>query len=310
MKMDDVDLRRLRYFLAVAKELHFTRAAEKIGIRQPPLSMQIRQLEEAIGAQLFIRHSRGVELTPAGKLFQGAALDILARLEDAAAEARRHQAGNSGRLRLGFAGATYFHPAIPIIMRAYRTAHPDVVLSPEQSNTPALLAGLRDGRLDVAFIRPPAEEGDLVTLRPCLDEDMVIALPADHALGDEDPLPLAAIAGEELILFPRDIGPGLYDNVLSACHRAGFSPRLGQEASQIASIIPLVAAGFGVAVVPRSVGSIRGEGTIYRTIAGAAPHAPIALAFRNDDRSPLVAAFLATAARTARRDATIVSGRA
>ena len=96
------------------------------------------------------------------------------------AEARRHQAGNSGRLRLGFAGATYFHPAIPIIMRAYRTAHPDVVLSPEQSNTPALLAGLREGRLDVAFIRPPAEEGDLLTLRLCLDEDMVIALPADH----------------------------------------------------------------------------------------------------------------------------------
>ena len=310
MKLDDIDLRRLRYFLVVAQELHFTRAAEKIGIRQPPLSMQIRKLEETIGARLFIRHSRSVELTPAGREFQAAAIDIVARLEDAVAEARRYQAGNSGRLRLGFAGATYFHPAIPIIMRAYRTAHPDVVLSPEQSNTPALLAGLREGRLDVAFIRPPAEEGDLLTLRLCLDEDMVIALPADHALGDQDPLPLSAIAGEELILFPRDIGPGLYDSVLAACHKAGFSPRLGQEASQIASIIPLVAAGFGVAVVPRSVGSIRGEGTIYRTIADVSPRAPIALAFRTDDRSPLVADFLAMAARTARRHAKSASGHA
>jgi len=307
MKMDDIDLRRLRYFLMVAKELHFTRAAEKIGIRQPPLSMHIRQLEDTIGARLFIRHSRSVELTPAGAAFQTAAADIVARFEDAVTEARRHQGGNSGRLRLGFAGATYFHPAIPSIMRAYRTAHPDVVLSPEQSNTPALLAGLREGRLDVAFIRPPAEEDDLLTVRPCLDEDMVIALPADHALGEQDPLPLAAIAGEELILFPRDIGPGLHDSVVSACHEAGFSPRLGQEASQIASIIPLVAAGFGVAVVPRSVGSIRSEGTIYRTIAGVAPHAPIALARRADYRSPLVAAFLATAARSARHVALNVS---
>ena len=301
MNLDDVDLRRLRYFLVVARELHFTRAAEKIGIRQPPLSIQIRQLEDTVGARLFARRARGVELTPAGAVFQAAASDILARFEDAVAEARRHQAGDSGRLRLGFAGATYFHPAIPSIMRAYRTAHPDVVLSPEQSNTPALLAGLREGRLDVAFIRPPAEEDDRLTLRPCLDEDMVIALPADHALREEDPLPLSAIAGEELILFPRDIGPGLHDNVVSACHEAGFSPRLGQEASQIASIIPLVAAGFGVAVVPRSVGSIQSEGTIYRTMAGTAPRAPIALASRTDDRSPLVAAFLATAARSAKR---------
>ena len=140
MKLDDIDLRRLRYFLVVAQELHFTRAAEKIGIRQPPLSMQIRKLEETIGARLFIRHSRSVELTPAGREFQAAAIDIVARLEDAVAEARRYQAGNSGRLRLGFAGATYFHPAIPIIMRAYRTAHPDVVLSPEQAVPLSLLA--------------------------------------------------------------------------------------------------------------------------------------------------------------------------
>ncbi len=162
-----------------------------------------------------------------------------------------------------------------------------------------MLSGLREGRLDVAFIRPPIDEDERLTVRPCLDEEMVIALPTDHPLREKDPIPLAAIAGEPLILFPRDIGPGLYDSVVSACHEAGFSPQLGQEASQIASIIPLVVAGFGVSVVPRSVGSICIEGAVYRAIAGAAPRAPIALASRADDHTPLVTAFLATA-RTAR----------
>ncbi len=301
MILDDIDIRRLRYFLVVAEQKHFTRAAEKIGIRQPPLSMQIRQLEETVGAQLFTRHAKGVELTAAGRVFQETALDIVARFEDALTQVRRHAAGQTGRLRLGFAGATYFHPAIPLIIRAYRSAYPDVVLSPEQSNTPALIAGLREGRLDVAFIRPPVLENGLLSVRACLDEDMVIALPADHPLRDHDAVPLDAIAGENLILFPRDIGPGLYDSIVSACNEAGVSPKLGQEASQIVSIIPLVAAGFGVSIVPRSVGSIRNEGAVYRPIAGQSPRAPIAIATRTDDRAKLVTSFIASAIQTARR---------
>jgi len=303
MILDDIDIRRLRYFLVVAEQKHFPRAADKIGIRQPPLSMQIRQLEETVGAQLFTRHAKGVELTAAGRVFQETALDIVARFEDALTQVRRHAAGQTGRLRLGFAGATYFHPAIPLIIRAYRSAYPDVVLSPEQSNTPALLAGLREGRLDVAFIRPPVLEDGLLSVRACLDEDMVIALPADHALRDYDAVPLEAIAGENLILFPRDIGPGLYDSIVSACNEAGVSPKLGQEASQIVSIIPLVAAGFGVSIVPRSVGSIRNEGALYRPIAGQSPRAPIAIATRTDDRAKLVTSFIVSAIQTARRTA-------
>lgn len=301
MNLDDIDLRRLRYFLVLAQELHFTRAAEKIGIRQPPLSMQIRQLEETVGARLFLRRSRSVALTAAGVAFQAAAADIVARFEDAITQTRRHATGQGGRLRVGFAGATYFHPAIPQIIRAFRTTHPDVALSPEQSNTPALLAGLCDGRLDAAFIRPPVNADGRLAVCPCTDEAMVIALPANHLLANKKgPLPLAQIAGDTLILFPRAIGPGLYDSVLSACHEAGFSPRLGQEASQIASIIPLVAAGFGVSVVPRSVGSIQSDGVVCRAMADAGLRAPIALAIRTDEHSPLVAAFRTTVARFAR----------
>ncbi|MDQ1198540.1 LysR family transcriptional regulator [Agrobacterium sp. SORGH_AS 787] len=303
MILDDIDIRRLRYFLVVADEKHFTRAADRIGIRQPPLSMQIRQLEETVGARLFTRHAKGVELTAAGRVFQDTALDIVGRFEDAVTQVRRHAAGQTGRLRLGFAGATYFHPAIPLIIRAYRSAYPDVVLSPEQSNTPALLAGLREGRLDVAFIRPPVLEDGLLSVRACLDEDMVVALPADHPLCDHDKLPLDAVAGENLILFPRDIGPGLYDSIVSACNEAGVSPKLGQEASQIVSIIPLVAAGFGVSIVPRSVASIRNEGAVYRPIAGKSPRAPIAIATRTDDHAKLVTSFVTSAVQTARSNA-------
>ncbi|WP_337268478.1 LysR family transcriptional regulator [Oryzifoliimicrobium ureilyticus] len=301
MNLDDIDLRRLRYFFIVAEELHFTRAAERIGIRQPPLSMQIRQLEETIGAKLFLRQARGVELTAAGLEFRAAAIDIVARFDDCIVQTRRHAAGQAGRLRLGFAGATYFHPTVPQIIHAYRNAHPGVVLSPEQSNTPALLSDLREGRLDVAFIRPSADDDERLTVRSCLDEDMVIVLPADHPLRKEKRVPLTAIAGETLILFPREIGPGLYDSIVSACRQAGFTPHLGQEASQIASIIPLVAAGFGVSIVPHSVSSIRNEGAIFKFISGPAPQAPIALASRACDYTPLVTAFLATAAQSVRR---------
>ncbi|MBB5767391.1 LysR family transcriptional regulator [Xanthomonas euroxanthea] len=291
--MNNIDLRHLRYFLVLAHELHFTRAAQKIGIRQPPLSMQIQQLEDIVGARLFRRRSRGVELTAAGRSLQLSATEIFARLDAALADARRHGEGQAGQLRVGFAGATYFNPAIPAAIQAFRTRHPDVVLSPEQSNTPALLAGLRDNRLDVAFIRPPVDQDDRVTVRPFVDEEMVIAVPSGHPLDGETPLPLSATAGETLILFPRTIGTGLYDTVMAACRDAGFTPRLGQAASQIASIIPMVAAGFGVSVIPTSVSRIQNEGVTYRRIAGQTLHAPIALATRADDLSPLVSGFVA-----------------
>lgn len=299
MKTDDVDIRLLRYFLVLADELHFTRAAERIGIRQPPLSMQIRRLEEVIGAQLFHRLSRGTELTAAGRVFRDAAADIVARFDNAVVKASRHADGRSGRLRIGFAGATYFHAAVPELIRELRASRPDVTLSPEQSNTPALLTSLREGRIDVAFIRPPIDEDDLLSVRPFVDEAMVVALPADHALAQTGPVRLSELAGERLILFPRAIGPGLYDSVLAACHAAGFSPDLGQEASQIVSIIPMVAAGFGVSVIPRSVSLTGSEGVVYRPIAQGIPLAPIAVAIRADDHSALIKAFLATATRIA-----------
>lgn len=288
-----MELRHLRYFVAVAEELHFTRAAERLGIRQPPLSIQIHQLEEEIGTRLFHRLTRGVELTEAGKLLLEEARHILDHVERAKLAVQRRAKGETGRMRVGFAGATYFHPRIPALIRAYRDRYPEVILAPEQSNTPQLVAGLDAGQIDVAFVRPPIHDGEGLAVDRLVDETMLVVLPASHALAGAGAVSLTALAAETFILFPRAIGAGLYDSVMSAFLRAGFSPRLGQEAPQITSIVPMVAAGFGVSVVPFSTSQIRAEGVVYLPISGHAPHATISLAYRRDDRSPNVRNFVA-----------------
>jgi DNA-binding transcriptional LysR family regulator len=296
-----MELRHLRYFVVVAEERHFTRAAERLGIGQPPLSLQIQRLEREIGAQLFRRLSRGVELTEAGMLLLDNARQILALVERTRTDVQRLSRGEIGHLRMGFAGATYFQPLVPALIREYRGRHPDVVLSPEQSNTPSLVEGLQQGRIDVAFIRPPIMSADEVEVELLVREDMVVALPHTHPLAQSGAsVSLSALAAETFILFPRMIGAGLYDAITHACQRAGFIPRLGQEAPQITSIVPMVGAGFGISIVPRSTSQIQTDEVVYLPIAGEAPKAPISLAWRRHDPSPVVRSFLAVARQMAR----------
>lgn len=297
-----MELRHLRYFAAVADERHFTRAAARLGIGQPPLSMQIRQLERELGVRLFHRLSRGVELTEAGRLLRERAGSIMAQVEQARADVLRLARGEAGRLRLGFAGATYFQPLVPALIQRYRAQQPEVQLLPEQSNTPALIEGLHAGTVDLAFIRPPIGGDEALALETLVEEDMQVVLPRQHPLASEStPVPLDALADETFILFPREIGHGLYDAVIGACHRAGFSPRLGVAAPQISSIVPMVEAGFGVSVVPRSVSRIGGAGVAYLPIAGDIPRAPIGLAWRRDERSAAVREFVSMARQIAER---------
>ena len=296
-----MELRHLRYFVVVAEERHFTRAAERLGIGQPPLSLQIQRLEREVGAQLFRRLSRGVELTEAGELLFDNARQILAQVDRTCADVKRLARGELGHLRVGFAGATYFLSLVPAIIREYRGQHPDVTVSPEQSNTPSLVEGLLEGRVDVAFIRPPILSADELEVELLVKEDMVVALPCTHPLARSGaPVSLSALAAETFILFPRSIGAGLYDMVTGACERAGFIPRLGQEAPQITSIVPMVGAGFGVSIVPRSTSQIQTDEVVYLPISGDAPKAHISLAWRRHDRSPVVRSFLTVARRMAR----------
>ena len=296
-----MELRHLRYFVMVAEERHFTRAAERLGIGQPPLSVQIQRLEREIGVPLFRRLSRGVELTAAGALLLDNTRQILAQVERALADVQRLSRGEIGHLRVGFAGATYFQPLVPAMIREYRSRHPDVVLSPEQSNTPSLLEGLREGRVDAAFIRPPIENAGELDVKLLVREDMMVVLPHTHPLAQSGAsVSLSALAAETFILVSRTIGAGLYDAITAACQRAGFIPRLGLEAPQIASIGPLVGAGFGVSIVPRSTSQIRTDEVVYLPIAGDVPKASISLVWRRQDPSPVVRRFLAVAGQMAK----------
>jgi DNA-binding transcriptional LysR family regulator len=292
-----MELRHLRYFFAVAEELNFTRAAKRLGISQPPLSMQIRQLEKEMGTPLFHRRARGIELTSTGKLLLEEARLILKHVDRAKTDVRRRGRGETGQINLGSVGGTYFHPLIPAIIREYRMHFPDVVLFPQASSTSLLVARLRCGQVDIAFIRPPLSDDEGVVIEPLVDEPAVMVLPAGHPLSRSISAPLGAFAKETFVLFPRELNPGNYDSFIAACHRAGFSPKLGQEAPQIVSTIPLVAAGLGVSIVPRSTSRILADSVIYLPIEGDAPRALIGLAHRRDDPSPAVRNFIAVAHR-------------
>ena len=274
-----------------------TRAAERLGIQQPPLSQQLRALEAELGAQLFRRKPRGMEPTQAGAALAEEARAILARVEHAAAEARRTARGDAGRLGLGFTSSASFHPLVPRAIRAFRDAHPLVSLSLDESGTVELAAGLRGERLDAAFIRSPIGPQDDLTVHSLLDEAMFAALPAGHPLAAAaTPLDLPALAGETLILYRRPLGPGLYDAIIAACQRAGFSPQIGQEAPRMLSTLSLVASGLGVSLVPASMRRLQAEGIVYRPLSPAAGlTAPLNLAYRRGDTAPALRLFTALA---------------
>jgi DNA-binding transcriptional LysR family regulator len=295
-----IELRHLRYFVAVAEELNFTRAAERLGINQPPLSLQIQQLEKGMGTQLFRRHTRGVELTDAGKLMLEEARVILRQVETAKTGVQRRVRGETGQVIVGSAGATYFHPLIPAIFREYHLKYPDVILAPQASSTKLLVAQVRAGQIDVAFIRPPIGDNDGLAIEPLVDEQTVIVVPAGHPLSNSASVPLAALAKETFVLCSRAQNPGCHDSIVAACQRAGFTPALGQEAPQVVSVIPLVAAGLGVSIVPRSTSRILVDGVRYLPVEGDAPRSLIGLAHRRNDRSQAVQNFV-TVARHVKR---------
>jgi DNA-binding transcriptional LysR family regulator len=290
-----MELRHIRYFLAVAEERHFTRAAVKVGIGQPPLSQQIRDLEAEVGAALFHRLAHGAELTEAGKAFLAGVREMPLLAERAAMAARRAARGETGSLRVGFTASAAFNVVVPSAIRAFRRAYPEIHLTLEEANTTRLVAGLREGTLDAVFLRPGAAGSEDFQLRPLSEEPMVIALPERHGAAAREEIELAALKEDPFVLSPREIGPTLYDTVVEACRKAGFEPVIGQLAPQIASIVILVAAELGVSVVPASMMQVRVMGVAYRPIAGAAPTARIALAHRRGETSPVVRNFIARA---------------
>jgi DNA-binding transcriptional LysR family regulator len=289
-----MELRHLRYFIAVAEERHVTRAAERLGMQQPPLSQQIRALERELDVQLLHRKPRGVELTDAGSAFLADARAILSHIDHAFATTKRTARGEQGEVAVGFTSSAPFHPFVPRIIRAYRDAFPRVSLTLEEGGTTELIDDLRNERIDAAFIRTAIANQEGIAVSALLEEAMILALPRGHALSRrKGPVAMRALAGQTFIVYRRRSGPGLYDTILAACNAAGFSLRIGQEAPRIVSTLNLVAAGLGISLVPESLQRIHMVGVTFRRLIGAAqPKAPLYLASRRGETSASVRRFL------------------
>ena len=303
--MDLIDWHTLRSFVTVAEEGHITRAAERLDTQQPPLSLRIRALEKRLDVQLFRRKPRGVELTAAGQVLLVHARTLLeqhARTLDAVQRAGR---GELGRLCIGTIPTGPMHPLMPSSVRQFRELYPDALVTLEECMRDELLQRLRDEQIDVAFLRsaPQDASGLGLAVEILLTEPMVVALPRDHALGKRgatSPVAMRDLKGESFIVFARQHGPAFYDSTLAACQRAGFSPRIAQEAPRVITALGLVAAGLGVSVVPASMQRIALDGVVFRAIDNRAGlKAVLALGWRKNDASPALANFLAVVRRLA-----------
>ena len=296
-----MELRHLRYFVTVASELHFGRAAEKLHISQPPLSMQIRALENELGVMLLHRTRRHVSLTSAGKAFLHDARQILERTEQAVLTARRAGRGEIGELAVGFISVADYN-LLPLVLREFRRQYPMVTLSLKESTTDAQIADLIEGRIDVGFLLPPVTDPGIESV-PILREPLIAALPERHPLANrKGAVSLAALANAPFIITPRQMAPGLYDDIVSFCHAAGFSPQVTQEAIQMQTVVSLVSAEMGVALIPRSLRNLQRTGVVYKSLKEKSPMSEIRLAWRTGDSLPALQLFLALARQMAASD--------
>jgi DNA-binding transcriptional LysR family regulator len=290
-----MELRHIRYFLAVADEKNFTRAAARVGIGQPPLSQQIKDLEGEVGTNLFQRLPQGAELTEAGRAFLEIVKGFPAQAERAVRAAQRAARGESGTLRVGFTGSAVFNPVVAGTVRKFRRAYADVELSLVEVNSAGLVSGLVEGTLDAAFLRPGTAGVEELHLRLLSEEPMLAVLPASHTAAKDEVVHLTRLRSDPFILWPRSLGSTLFDTIIAACRKAGFEPVLGQTAPQIGSVINFVAAELGVSLVPASMQAVKVPGVVYRAVSGAAPVARLSLATRRGDTSPILRNFVARA---------------
>ncbi len=293
-----MELRHLRYFVMVAEERHFTRAAARLNMQQPPLSQQIRALEQELGFELFIRHAKGVDLTVGGEVFLREARDILVRVQQGGLKAARAAQGIEGTLRLGFTSSAALHPLIPKIIRRYREDYPGVDIALNEGSARVLTDNVVSERVDIGILRAPVADPAGVAYHRLLNEELLLTLPVGHRLlAGKGPVSLRDLADEPLILVRRPGAPGMYANFLQACRNAGFEPNVAFEVERMLTNVSLVAAGAGVSVVPASMRGFHEHSVAYRSIRDAKPRlvAPITLVCRELHQSPQVANFIALA---------------
>ena len=294
-----MELRTLRYFSVLAEELHFGRAARRLAITQPPLSHAIAKLEAELEVRLFERSRRQVRLTHAGAVFLAEARATLARAAQGVELAQRAQRGEVGKLSVGYLAATAY-TLLPLVLRDFRRRFPGVKLELRELTIPQQLAALLEGDVEVGLLRPPVRDAELDS-ETILSEPFVLALPSRHPLCILRRVSAKRLADEPFVMFPRHPGLVFHDLVMGFCLRNGFTPRVAQEANQTHTVIGLVSAGVGVALVPASTQKIGLAGVTYRALREATPQSRTAVAWRRAGASPVVAAFLDVARRAAKQ---------
>lgn len=295
--IDEIELRHLRYFVAVAEELHFGRAARRLGITQPPLSLQIQRLEANLGVTLFERTNRRVRLTPAGRTLLEEGRHLIADFVNVADATRRSARGETGSLTVAFA-ASVMHMALPRIIQTFRSQFPGVRLELRELATSSQIIGLKAAELDIGFLRQTPRDPELV-IETMMTENLVLAISKQHTLAGRKRLSLVDVADEDFVLFPRDLAPGLYAHVLAVCAEVGVHPRVVQTSRELYTTISLVEAGLGVTIIPESVQQMGWRGVRYFPIRSPLAATRIDAAWRADNRSAVLPAFIEIARATA-----------
>lgn len=294
-----MELRHLRYFKAVAEEGHITRAAEKLEMQQPPLSLQIKALEEELGVQLFRRLPRGVELTEAGKAFYSDTERLLDDLDRAISKTQRIERGEQGSVTIGFTSSVIFHPSTKLSIQNFREQNSEIELNLTEDGSAELVRDVAEQKLDAAFIRTNISHVENVKTYKLADEEIMLALPVGHPLLAFDKISAAQMVEHPLILYRRSSGPGIYDSVISALNKSDSSPNIIQEAPRVGAALNLVATGMGISFVPASLSNAHSEDVRYRPIDIGPPlTASILLACRKNENSVSVRSFISTARNT------------
>ena len=302
-----MELRQLRYFVAVAEDLHFGHAAQRLRIAQPALSRQIQALEEELQVQLLFRNRRRVQITPAGQVFLERSRLVLSRAEDAIFAAQRAGGGVSGSLNLGFVGsATY--DALPAVLRSFTQTFPEVELILSEMTVHAQLEALTEKRIDIGLLRLPRKTEGLV-FRTISREPLYAALPSSHRLARVSAVRLSALAGEPFVLYPDHPRPSWTEFVIGLCHQAGFQPTVVQRTVEIQTTLSLVAAGIGVSIVPACLGNISRKDVVYRRLIGLRARTELQVAYRENDPSRVVQNFLGVLWRTLRSQRTATTAK-
>lgn len=286
---ENIELRHLRYFLTLAEELHFTRAADRLGIAQPPLSQQIRSLEEMLGVKLLVRRP-SVRLTEAGEALLKVARRTLAQAEQGLEDVRRVGRGEGGTLIVGFATSTLLGP-LPGLIREYRRRYPRVRLFLRELSTAEQQKALDNGTIEVGFLREPIDD-ETLSREIILREPFVVVLPPQHPLTKRPEIDLAEVAGEPFVHFPREVAPTLYDQVIGICRDVGFMPLVAQEASEWLTIVGLVEAGLGVSLVPSSFRRLGWGDVQYRPLKKVRTLTSVALCYKAKSLSPPAEQFV------------------